>query len=214
MAVLCDHMDAIGSSKGRIIAAATDVLNEISILTEEDLSEVRERIETECSEILGDDPHTYHKVEVLVTILPCGFVHGQSEISLSVVLWQRLVNNRRIILEKSSRRQSTFECVIPYTTCRQYKFMIRHVPKLSTLAARQVNEVLGKCTTLACRSKAANSYDSSDDEEETLEEMLDDTCELAAKLQIPLDCVDHLKRDFSSFSQKHAFAQKYPKLNR
>merc|ERR1719469_451196 len=160
------------------------------------------------------------QVEVLVTILPCGFVHGLSEISLSVVLWQRLVNNRRIILEKSSRRQTTFECSIPYTTCRQYKFLVRHVPKLSTLAARQVNEVLGKCTTLACRSKVmkfvtpVNSLDDSSDEEETLEEMLDDTCELAAKLQIPLDCVDHLKRDFSSFSQKHAFEQKYPKLNR
>jgi len=127
-------------TKRRLVEAVTKIVNEVAIVTEEDLAEVKQKIEEESHDILVSDLHTYHTLDVMVTIFPRETLYGQVEISVAAILWQRLINNQRIVLEKTPREKNTFTSNVGHTPCRYYKFVIRQV-MLATLV-RLVAELI------------------------------------------------------------------------
>jgi len=203
-------------TKFRLIEAVTKIVNEVPIVTEEDLAEVKLKIDKEVDEILKSDIHTYHTLEVMVTILNRQMSHGPVGVTVTAILWQRLVINKKIIMDKSSKGSKTFSSRMGHTPCRDYKFIIHQVPSLLTLSAKTVNKVIGKCSPKFCKTKSGRF--SSADEcrlsspldngpnsiQEVLNLLFEDKNFLSEKLEIPLDCVQHLKKDFTALSQKYS----------
>ena len=76
-------------TKRRLVETVTKIVNEIAIVTEEDLAKVKQKIEEKSHDILVSDSHTYHTLDVMLTIFPRETLHGQVEISVAAILWQR-----------------------------------------------------------------------------------------------------------------------------
>jgi len=201
-------------TKRRLMEAATKIINEVPIVTEEDLAEVKMRINNEAVEILASDNHIYKTVEVKVTILNREIVEGPIEICVSTKLSQRLVTNKKIMMEKSSKGSVTFSSSMAHTACRCHKFYIRQVPSLLTLSARTVNKALAKSTAKFCKTKTGK-YPSADESRISTPNaptkikagvnlLFDNQQFLSETLEIPLDCVQSLKKDFDALTQKYS----------
>jgi len=189
-------------TKRRLHKAVAKIVNEVPIITEEDVAEVQKRIDEEAAEILATDPNTYHTALVKVIILNRE-VEGPIDVFIDTVLNQRLDINKEIKLEKSSKGSSLCTSNLDHSTCSSHHFNISlQVPSLKTLSARTVNKALGKYNCSSVDWDRMSTFKALNRIKSVLTVCFKNQQVLLETLEIPLDCVHHLKNDFNVINQK------------
>ena len=90
----------IADTKRRLMETVSRVMNEVALVTPDDVAKAREMINIEAATILASDIHTYHSVEVKVTILNREVAHGPLEVHMAVMLGQRYVEIKKRLFDE------------------------------------------------------------------------------------------------------------------
>ena len=79
----------IADTKKRLIKAVTEIINEVPLITSKDVTKVKQMINSEVANIIAEDIHTFHSIEVKVNILHREVSHGPVGVHIYVNLGQR-----------------------------------------------------------------------------------------------------------------------------